>query len=76
MIKVNAPYIKDEEVQEVIKVLRSGNLAAGEYVRLVEDSFAKYLRVRHVLTVSNGTVALYLALKALGIGSGDEVAVP
>ncbi|MEM1602996.1 MAG: DegT/DnrJ/EryC1/StrS aminotransferase family protein [Zestosphaera sp.] len=76
MIKVNAPYITDEEVQEVIKVLRSGNLAAGEYVRLFEDSFAKYLRVRHVLTVSNGTVALYLALKALGIGSGDEVAVP
>lgn len=76
VIKVNAPYITDEEIQEVIKVLRSGNLAAGEYVRLFEDSFAKYLGVRHVLTVSNGTIALYLALKALGVGPGDEVAVP
>lgn len=76
VVKVNAPYITDEEVQEVIKVLKSGNLSAGEYVRLFEDSFAKYLGVRHVLTVSNGTVALYLALKAIGVGPGDEVAVP
>ncbi|MEO3993608.1 MAG: DegT/DnrJ/EryC1/StrS family aminotransferase [Desulfurococcaceae archaeon TW002] len=76
VVKVNAPYITDEEVQEVIKVLRSGNLAAGEYVRLFEDSFAKYLGVKHALTVSNGTVALYLTLKAVGVGPGDEVAVP
>ena len=76
VIKVNAPFISDEEIQEITKVLRSGNLAAGEYVRLFEDSFAKYLRVKHALTVSNGTVALYLALKAIGVGPGDEVAVP
>jgi len=75
-IKVNSPYITEDEVREVAKVLGSGNLAAGEYTRLFEESFARYLGVRHVLTVSNGTVALYLALKALGIGPGDEVAVP
>ncbi len=73
---MNAPYITDDEIREVIKVLKSGNLAAGEYTRLFEDSFARYLRVRHVLAVSNGTVALYLALKAVGVSPGDEVAVP
>lgn len=76
VVKVNAPYITDEEIQEVIKVLKSGNLSAGEHVLLFENSFAKYLGVKHALTVSNGTVALYLALKAIGIGPGDEVAVP
>ncbi len=75
-MKVNSPYITDEDIQEVVKVLKSGNLAAGEYVRLFEEAFAGYLGVEHVLTVNNGTIALYLIFKALGIGPGDEVVVP
>ncbi|MEM0015377.1 MAG: DegT/DnrJ/EryC1/StrS family aminotransferase [Zestosphaera sp.] len=76
MIKVNSPYITESDVEEVVKVLRSGNLAAGDYVRMFEEGFARYLGVKHAVTVSNGTVALYLALKALGVGPGDEVVVP
>ncbi|PUA33552.1 MAG: hypothetical protein B7O98_03810 [Zestosphaera tikiterensis] len=75
-IRVNAPYITDEDVLEVVKVLKSGRLAAGNYVKTFEEEFARYLKVKHVLTVSNGTIALFLALKALGVKGGDEVIVP
>ncbi|OYT49626.1 MAG: aminotransferase DegT [Desulfurococcales archaeon ex4484_204] len=76
MIKVNSPLIGDEEVEAVAKVLRSGILAASRYVREFEEEFSRYLGVKHVVTVSNGTIALYALLKALGIGGGDEVIVP
>ncbi len=76
VIKVNSPYIGDEEVRAVVDVLRSGMLAQGAVVREFEERFAEYLGVRHVVTISNGTVALYAALKAVGVGNGDEVIVP
>ena len=48
----------------------------GTFVSRFEKEFAKYLGVGHATAVSNGTVALHLALHTLGIGPGDEVLVP
>lgn len=48
----------------------------GKYVSEFENKFAKYIDVQYATSVSNGTVALHLALEALGIGTGDEVIVP
>ena len=48
----------------------------GKYVSKFEQEFANYIGARHATAVSNGTVAIHLALAALGIGSGDEVIVP
>jgi len=48
----------------------------GKYIGLFEDAFAKYVGVQYAASVCNGTVALHLALLALGIGEGDEVIVP
>ncbi len=76
MIKVNAPYITEDEIKAVIEVLKSGQLAYGPVVEEFEKAFSEYLGVPYTVAVSNGTVALYLALKALGIGEGDEVIVP
>lgn len=46
-----------------------------EFVNEFENAFADYINVSHATTVSNGTVAIHLALLALGIGEGDEVIV-
>lgn len=48
----------------------------GNYINAFENEFSKYCQARHGVAVSNGTVALHLALVALGVGRGDEVIVP
>ena len=73
MIPVSQVIVGDEEQQGVLEVLRSGNLAQGEKVAQLEDAFATAHGVAHAVAVSNGTVALTAALRALGIGPGDEV---
>lgn len=50
--------------------------STGKYVIQFEESFSKYCGVKYGVAVSNGTVALHLALTVLGIGAGDEVIVP
>jgi dTDP-4-amino-4,6-dideoxygalactose transaminase/acetyltransferase-like isoleucine patch superfamily enzyme len=62
-----------EEQEAVLGVLRSGMLAAGERVRELEASFSRAHEARHAIAVSSGTAALTAALRAHGIGSGDEV---
>ncbi|MGB9705593.1 MAG: DegT/DnrJ/EryC1/StrS family aminotransferase, partial [Pyrobaculum sp.] len=65
----------DEVLQAIAEVLKSGILTAqhGRWVKAFESELASYLGVRHVLAVSNGTTALHTALKAVGVGPGDEV---
>ena len=75
-IPLSRPDLGDEEVAAVAEVLRSGQLAAGERVATFEAAFADYVGVEHAVAVSNGTVALQLALAASGVGPGDEVVVP
>lgn len=55
------------------RVFRSGRLILGENVRQFEKRFAAYCGVRHGVGVGNGTDAIFLALKAIDIGAGDEV---
>lgn len=50
--------------------------SSGEYISKFEGGFASYCGVKHGVAVSNGTVALHLALVSLGVGPGDEVIVP
>ncbi len=72
-IPIAKPIIEEDEIQAVIRVLKSGMLAQGEEVKLFEQEFAKYIGVKHAVAVANGTAALDLALKAIGIKEGDEV---
>lgn len=69
------PAYSEEEVQTVAEVLRSGkvNQWTGETVRTFEAEYATYLGRKHSVAVMNGTSALELALKALGVQAGDEV---
>jgi perosamine synthetase len=50
--------------------------SSGEYIGRFENEFSKYSECKYGVAVSNGTVAIHLALIALGIGAGDEVIVP
>lgn len=50
--------------------------SSGKYIGMFEENFSKYCNCKHGVAVSNGTVAIHLALVALGIGEGDEVIVP
>jgi dTDP-4-amino-4,6-dideoxygalactose transaminase len=57
-------------------VVESGRFILGPEVEAFEREFADYLGVRHVVGVANGTDALTIVLRALGVGPGDEVIVP
>jgi perosamine synthetase len=73
VIPVSKVLVGEEEAQGVLEVLRSGMLAQGEKVCALEEEFAAAHQVAHAVAVSNGTVALTGALRALDIGPGDEV---
>ncbi len=67
------PQVGDDEIKAIESVIRSGMLAQGDAVALFEHQFGKYVGVRRAIAVSNGTAALDVTLKALGIKQGDEV---
>lgn len=72
------PHFSDEEIAAVTNILRSGkvNYWTGTEGVQFEREFANYVNVNHAVALSNGTVALELALLAIGIGTGDEVILP
>ncbi len=69
------PYFEDDEIDAAVRVLQSGkiNYWTGDEGRHFEREFAEYIGCKHAVAVSNGTVALELALRSLGVGPGDEV---
>lgn len=74
---VNIPKIWGEEHKLVRDCLDSGWISsAGEYVNIFEDMLAKLTNRDYCTTVSNGTVALEIAIKSLGLKKGDEVILP
>src|ERR1700758_5463362 len=72
------PYFEPDEIEAATRVLRSGkiNYWTGEEGRRFEEEFAAQAGCKYGVAVANGTVALELAVYALGIGPGDEVIVP
>jgi perosamine synthetase len=76
MIPIAKPLLGKEELAAVKEVFESGILVQGEQTRLFESEFAEYIGVKHAIAVVNGTTALDVALKALGISHGDEVVTP
>src|SRR6185437_7861584 len=69
------PLFAQDECDAVRRVLQSGrvNYWTGSEGRLFEEEFAHYTGTRHAIALANGTVALELALRVLGVGPGDEV---
>ena len=74
---VYKPSICGNEKKYVLQCLDSTWISSkGEFITKFETQFANRIGINHATSVSNGTVALHLALLALGIGVGDEVIVP
>jgi perosamine synthetase len=73
LIPLARPVIGDLEEQAVLEVLRSRHLSLGPRVPAFEQAFAARVGARHASAVSSGTAALHLALRAVGVGEGDEV---
>jgi dTDP-3-amino-3,4,6-trideoxy-alpha-D-glucose transaminase len=70
------PELMDELLGEVERIARSAAFTLGSEVEDFEQEFADYCGTGHAVGLSSGTEALVLALRALGIGPGDEVVVP
>jgi dTDP-4-amino-4,6-dideoxygalactose transaminase len=72
------PVWDETEEKALLDVLHSGQwwMVGGERVKEFEEAFARFHDAKHAVCVTNGTAALEVALRALGIGCGDEVIVP
>jgi perosamine synthetase len=76
-IPVYAPSLHGKELEYVSDCITGGWISGrGAYVQEFENRFADYIGATNATSVCNGTVALHLALMALGIGPGDEIIVP
>ncbi len=76
-IPVCTPFLNGNENKYVADAMETGWISsAGHYVKDFEEQFAKYCDCNYGVAVCNGTVALHLALTALGIKPGDEVILP
>ncbi|MDK2920215.1 MAG: hypothetical protein PWQ37_2948 [Candidatus Petromonas sp.] len=65
--------IRNKADRKILEVLSSAKYIMGENVKQFEKEMCEYLEVKNAISVGNGTDALVIALKALGIGQGDEV---
>lgn len=74
-VDLHAQYlsIKDEIDNAIQSVINDTAFIGGKYVKEFENNFAKLYSVKHCIGVANGTDAIYIILKMLGVGQGDEV---
>ena len=78
-LKINHNYLFEQFAdyskifREIEKVVKRGDYTLGGKVDEFEKNFSKRVGAKHVIAVGNGTDALFLSLKALNIGKGDEV---
>lgn len=72
-LSAQMPAVRAEVEQRFNKIIDTTSFILREHCDAFEEEFADYLGARHVIGVGNGTDALVVALKALGVGTGDEV---
>ena len=77
MIPIAEPSLGGEELNNVMEAVKSGWISSkGKFIEEFEQNFSNYCDRKYGVATSNGTVALHLASKALGISKDDEVIVP
>ncbi len=74
---VSEPSFTGNERDYLLDAFESGWISSkGDYIERFELEFSKYVGTKYGISTSNGTTALHLAIRALGLGRGDEVIVP
>lgn len=76
MIPQIEPWIDDEDLREIEKVIRSTFVTEHAVTREFERRLMELTGAKYVIVMANGTVALFAIMRALGVGEGDEVIVP
>lgn len=77
MIPVNTPLLSGNELKYVTECIETGWISSeGPFITKFENQFAQYVNRNYGIAVSNGSAALDIAIKALGLGNGDEVIMP
>ncbi len=72
-VPIAKPIIGEEEIENVVEVLKSGMIAQGPKVAEFEEKYAEWIGADYAIAVNSGTAALHVALLSCGIGEGDEV---
>ncbi|RZK12201.1 MAG: aminotransferase class I/II-fold pyridoxal phosphate-dependent enzyme, partial [Flavobacterium sp.] len=76
-IPVNTPLLKGNELKYITECVQTGWISGeGPFINKFENEFSSYLHRKHGIAVSSGSAALDIAIRALGIGKGDEVIMP
>jgi len=76
-IPVARPSLDGNELKYLTECITENWISSkGKFIEIFEKQFSEYCGCKYALAVSNGTVALHLALVSLGIGTGDEVLIP
>src|SRR5215813_3710298 len=75
-VRLQYESLQDEIDGAIRDVLLSGRYILGPMTLAFEEEFARYIRTAEAIAVASGTDALAIALRALGVGNGDEVLVP
>jgi perosamine synthetase len=76
IIPTYEPCLGKEELKELSETIKANWITGGPKVKAFQEKIAKLCKVKHAIACCNGTQALYLGLKILEIGEGDEVIVP
>lgn len=72
-IPFHVPMVGEEEIRAVTETMRSGWITTGPACKRLEESFSRYVGGHRAVTAATGTAAIHLALRAAGVGEGDEV---
>ena len=75
-VPLSKPYVDKEIKESVLEVIDSGQYILGSHCKNFEKEFAQFIGVKHAVLTSSGTSAIFLCLKALGVGPGDGILVP
>lgn len=75
-VPLSKPYVDQEIKDKVLEVIDSGQYILGSHCKKFEEEFAHFIGAKHAVLTSSGTSAIFLCLKALGVGPGDGILVP